>query len=158
MVRRRDRFAPVEPGKEGDGLVLRLRNGHSRVEAADERERVALHADVVHELRGEEIDPCAGGEDRAKVEGLGQYSDDGDRRVVERDRSSDDRAVAPELPLPEGIGQHYDGGVAFHGLLQGEVASECGLDAEDVEEVSCNRYACDGFGFVLRCQFVIVGG
>ena len=125
LVRGWNLSAPVEFGKEFPGFGPGLGDGDAGVEAGDEGQRISLHADVVHELRGKEIDLCARGEDTAEIEGFGKHADYGDGRSVERDRLSNDGTVAAELALPERIGQHGDHGVACDGFLRGEGAAKC---------------------------------
>ncbi len=102
MVRVGNCSAPVEPGKEVDGFGLGLGEGDSGLETGEQGERVALHADVVHDDRAEEIDLRSRREDSAEVEGLGKDADHGGGVTIERDGLAYNGAVAVKLALPEG--------------------------------------------------------
>ena len=75
--------AAVEGGEEEVGLGLGLGEGDSGLEAAGEGDHVAVLADLIVEVGGEDVHFGAGGVDGAEVEGVGEDADDGGGRVAE---------------------------------------------------------------------------
>ena len=93
----------IELRKESIRLALRLREGHSWLEAANQCQIVPVIAEVIHDIRREQVDLSPGGKHSAEIEGIRQHSHNGHRRIAQVDRPSDDTAVASKVPLPERI-------------------------------------------------------
>jgi hypothetical protein len=74
--------AEVEGWEEEIGLSLGLGEGDSGFEAAGDRQHVAILADAVVDVGGEEVDVGARGVDGAEVEGLGEDADHGEGGVT----------------------------------------------------------------------------
>ena len=95
-------------GKRSAASARACADGDAGFEAAEQRDGVAFHADVLRDDGGEDIDVCAGREDGAEVEALGQHADDGGGVSVELERLADDVRIGVSFPLPEVIAEQHD--------------------------------------------------
>src|ERR1051325_8051848 len=83
-------------------------------------------------------------------------ADDGEGEIVERDLLADDRGIAREEALPEGIADDGDWlGVRGAVVVVVQCTAENRIDAEDGEVVSRDAHRLDGFdgvAIVARMQ------
>jgi len=150
--------AAVEGWEEEIGLGLGLGEGDAGPEAAGEGDHVAVLADGVVDVRGEDVHFGAGRVDGAEVEGVGKDADDGVGGVAEGDGFADDIGVAVELALPEWVAEDDDRGTAGLGLLGGEdYAAHEGLDTEGMEEVIHDIDLGDGDGNAAAGELPVAG-
>ena len=86
-----------------------------------------------------------------EVEPLREHADDGRRRAVERQRLSDDVAIATEASLPHGVAQDHDRrDLIDHVLGVGECSAHDRLDAERAEHRRRHGLAEDSLGRARR--------
>ncbi len=151
-------YAEVEGWEEEVGFGLGLCEGDAGVEAAGERDHVAVLADLIVEVGGEDVHFGAGGVDGAEVEGVGKDADDCGGRVAERDGLADDVGIAVELALPEWVAEDDDwwtGGAGFFGG-EGDAAHQR-LYAQSVEEVVHDIDLGDGDGDAATGELPVAG-
>src|ERR1700753_1220858 len=113
-------YAEVQGREEEVGFGLGRSEGNSWLEAAGQRDHVAVFADSVIDVRGEDVHLRARRIDGAEVEGVREKADDRVGRVAEGDGLADDVGVAVELPLPEGVAEDDNRGAAGAGFFRGE--------------------------------------
>ena len=150
--------AAVEGWEEEVGFGLGLGEGDAGVEAAGEGEHVAVLADLIVEVGGEDVHFGAGRVDGAEVEGVGEDADDGGGRVAERDGFADDVGVGVELALPEWVAEDDDRGTIGAGFFGGEgEAAHQRLHAQSVEEVVHDIDLGDGDGNATTGELPVTG-
>lgn len=89
-------------GKDAVGLALCLGESDSFLQAADQRQVIAVFAKVVHDVGNEEIDLGSWREDRAKIEGVWQDSDRY-RGIAQVNGTSNDTGITCKPARPESV-------------------------------------------------------
>src|SRR6202012_4574987 len=97
-----------------------LGEGDAGLEQANDRQHVSPAANVIQGDRSKNVGLDPGMKDTTEVEAGGQHADHSYGTIVERDRLPDNRRIAGELPLPEGIAQQNRRAAAFDGFLRSE--------------------------------------
>ena len=145
----RIRAAPAEIGREAAQFRARALDRRVRLQAShhtDASPRAARRGGVERGWH-EEADRVARAVLGQGPESLRHHADHGVRLAVERERASEDRAIAAELRMPERVRQDDHASAAGVILVRAEHAAERGRGAEQREEIGGHLFAQDLHGF-----------
>ncbi len=148
----------VEFGEEQLGFAARLLDGDAGLEAADQRDGIAIESSSLEIDGDEEIDSCAGREDGAEVEAAREYANDGEGAVVEINGLAEDGGIAMELPLPDGIAEQDDLACSRERFVFMEEAAHQRVHAEHLEEIRSDTDAGEGPGIAVAGELEVVAG
>jgi hypothetical protein len=131
----------LQPPVHGRQHAARAVQRHPRLEPSDHRQELGATAEGrVGALRHQQV-----GGARQHQPGR-RDADHRARDAVERDRPADDRRVATEAPLPEGVAEHDDARHAAALLVGREAAAEHRRRAEHAQVVGRHRRAARALG------------
>src|SRR6185312_16154136 len=128
--------AEVQVGRDAHGVIERLLQRHTWLQATDQGHDVAPVARFIEVQGLEKVHLRTGSESGAEIERLRQNAYHGDRLSIHIYFLADDGGVGIELPLPKRIGKQGDGMGAGAAVVRAKQVAKKGLHSKNLKEIA----------------------